>query len=146
MWVMHSRNAEANGACAMIRMPAMSECAAPKRRDASEIVGTCVIYANCDAKYCKTRLQHRSGCRNLNKRQYLSLVGFRTLCAAQRAAASFHFQFRGRIAPRNESHEGDIVTVWEKSTGGLPSSTAASNFSLLVPAHTTKPPLVPMHR
>ena len=113
----------------MIRMPAMSECAAPKRRDTSEIVGTCVIYANCDAKYCKTRLQHRSECRNLNNRQYLSLVGFCTLCAAQCAAASFHFQFRGRIAPRNESHEGEIVTVWEKSTGGLPSSTAASNSS-----------------
>src|SRR5471032_2424087 len=92
-----------------------------------------VIYANCVLKHCKTRLQHRSGYRNVNKRQYLSLVGFRTVCAALCAAASFHFQFRGRIAPRNESHEGEIVTVWEKSTGGLPSSTAASNFPLFIP-------------
>src|SRR5471032_1190030 len=103
MWVMHSRNAEANGACAMIRMPAMSECAAPKRRDASETVGTCCYICQLRCRLQFQILQKRD-CKidpytEIIKRLSLSLGGFRMQCATQCTAASCDFRFRGRIAP-----------------------------------------------
>src|ERR1700712_1960119 len=105
----------------MIRMPAISECAAPKRRDTSGIVGTC-----CYMRAIKSGRKHRSGCASAKKARSASLVVFRTSCAAQYeiCCVNFSLQFRGRIAPRNESHESQIVAVRMESTARLPFRTA----------------------